>query len=85
MGVFNTAYVERLNATFRTWLPALTRRSRTPARQVAQLEAAMFWMGVVYTFCRMHTTLTGTPAMAADLTDPVWSVDELLRCQLKRE
>jgi transposase-like protein len=85
VGVFNTAYVERLNATFRTWLPALTRRSRTPARQVAQLEAAMFWMGVVYTFCRMHTTLTGTPAMAADLTDPVWSVDELLRCQLKRE
>lgn len=85
LGVFNTAYIERLNATFRTWLPALTRRSRTPARQVRHLEAAMFWMGCVYNFCRVHTTLNGTPAMAAGLTDQVWSVDELLRYRLKRE
>lgn len=85
LGVFNTAYVERLNATFRTWLPALTRRSRTPACQVAQLQAAMFWMGAVYNFCRVHATLQGTPAMAADLTDHVWSVHELLRFRIKRE
>jgi transposase-like protein len=85
LGVINTAYIERLNATFRTWLPALTRRSRTPAREVAHLEAAMFWMGAVYNFCRVHTTLQGTPAMAADLTDHVWSVDELLRYRPKRE
>ena len=85
LGVINTAYIERLNATLRTWLPALTRRSRTPAREVAQLEAAMFWTGVVYNFCRVHTTLQGTPAMAADLTDHVWSVDELLRYRVKRD
>lgn len=85
LGVINTAYIERLNATFRTWLPALTRRSRTPAREVAHLEGAMFWMGAVYNFCRVHTTLQGTPAMAADLTDHVWSVDELLRYRVKRE
>lgn len=85
LGVINTAYIERLNATFRTWLPALTRRSRTPAREVAHLEAAMFWMGAVYNFCRVHTTLNGTPAMAADLTDQVWSVDALVRYRPKRE
>ena len=85
LGVINTAYIERLNATFRTWLPALTRRSRTPAREVAHLEAAMFWMGAVYNFCRVHATLTGTPAMAADLTDHVWSVADLVRYRPKRE
>ncbi len=85
LGVINTAYIERLNATFRTWLPALTRRSRTPAREVVHLEAAMFWMGCVYNFCRVHATLAGTPAMAAGLTDHVWSVDDLLRYRLKRE
>ncbi len=85
LGVINTAYIERLNATFRTWLPALTRRSRTPAREVAHLDAAMFWMGAVYNFCRIHATLKGSPAMAADLTDHVWSVDELLRYRPKRE
>jgi hypothetical protein len=85
LGVINTAYIERLNATFRTWLPALTRRSRTPARQVPHLDAAMFWMGVVYNFCRVHATLQGTPAMAADLTDHVWSVRELLFYRVRRE
>lgn len=85
LGVINTAYIERLNATFRTWLPALTRRSRTPAQQVPHLEAAMFWMGVVYNFCRIHTTLQGTPAMAADLTDHVWSMHELLFYRVARE
>jgi transposase-like protein len=85
LGVINTAYIERLNATFRTWLPALTRRSRTPARQVPHLEAAMFWMGVVYNFCRVHATLQGTPAMAADLTDHIWSIRELLYYRVKRE
>ncbi|HZG66021.1 MAG TPA: hypothetical protein VEZ12_04715, partial [Herpetosiphonaceae bacterium] len=74
-----------LNATWRTWLPALTRRSRTPARQVAHVEAAMFWTGVVSNFCRVHTTLQGTPAMGADLTDHVWSVDELVRYRVQRE
>jgi len=85
LGVINTAYIERLNATFRTWLPALTRRSRPPAREVVHLDAAMFWMGVVYNFCRIHSTLNGSPAMAADLTDHVWSIDELLRYRPKRE
>ena len=78
-GVINTAYVERLNATLRTWMPALTRRSRTPARDVALLEARLFWTGVVYNFCHGHATLQGTPAMAADLTDHIWSVEELIR------
>jgi len=80
LGSFNTAYIERLNASFRTWMPALTRRSRTPARYRLQLEAAMFWTGVVYNFCRIHATLDGTPAMAAGLTDTVWSVRDLLFC-----
>ena len=84
-GLINTAYVERFNATWRTWLPALTRRTRTPAREATHLEAALFWTGVVYNFCRIHATLAGTPAMAADLTDHVWSIDELLRYRVRRE
>jgi len=79
VGVINTAYVERLNATLRTWMPGLTRRSRTPARDIALLEARLFWTGVVYNFCHGHASLAGTPAMAADLTDHIWSVEELIR------
>jgi transposase-like protein len=81
-GMINTAYVERLNATLRGWIPALVRRTRTPARLVAHLEASMFWTGVVYNFCRVHASLGVSPAMAAKLTDHVWSIEELLfhRC-----
>lgn len=83
-GCFNTAYIERLNATLRTWLPAATHRSRTPAARRQQLEAAFFWTVVVYNFAHVHASLQATPAMAAGLTDRVWSIDFLLRFPSQR-
>src|SRR6266496_1133269 len=85
LGTINTAYIERLNATLRTWLPALVRRTRTPSGARDQLEAALFWTGGVYNFCHVHATLAGTPAMAADLTDHRWSIEELIRYRCQRE
>jgi len=85
MGRINTAYIERLNATLRTWMPALARRTRTPSGAGEQLEAALFWTGCVYNFCHVHATLAGTPAMAAELTDHIWSIEELIRYRCRRE
>jgi transposase-like protein len=85
LGRSNTAYIERLNATLRTWLPALVRRTRTPSGGRERLEAALFWAGGVYHCCHGHATLAGTPAMAADLTDHGWSIDELIRYRCRRE
>jgi len=79
LGLINTAYIERLNATFRARLPALTRRTRSLAQASDRLQAEMFWSGVIYNFGTVHTSLSATPAMAADLTDHVWSVEELVR------
>ena len=79
IGLINTAYIERLNTTFRSRLPAFVRRSRCPARTVQRLRSEMFWSGYVYNFCAVHTSLQATPAMAAGLTDQVWSVEKLLR------
>ena len=84
LGRINTAYIERLNATLRTWIPALVRRTRTPSGARDRLEAALFWTGCVYNFCHVHATLNGTPAMAAELTDHVWSIDELIRYRCQR-
>ena len=67
-GLINTAYIERLNATFRARLPALARRTRGMARTVERLRAEMFWSGVVYNFCTVHESLGATPAMAAVLS-----------------
>jgi hypothetical protein len=77
-GQINTAFIERLNATFRARLPSLVRRTRSLAASCQRLEAEMFWSGAVYNFCTVHTSVHGTPAMAAGLTDHVWSFEDIL-------
>jgi hypothetical protein len=84
-GVINTAWIERLNATFRARRCAFVRRGRALARPTATLQRATYLTGTVYTCCTPHGTLSfrahrpTTPAMAAQLTDHCWSLDELLR------
>jgi transposase-like protein len=89
-GVINTAFIERLNATFRQCLSSLVRRGRGLARQSRTLEMGMYLVGTIYNFCCEHQSLrlpgligghkwlARTPAMAAAITDHCWSVRELL-------
>jgi transposase-like protein len=83
--VVSTAYIERLNGTFRSRLACLARRTRGLARQQATLEQGMYLVGVVYNFCTVHQSLTlqdgvkRTPAMAAGLSDHRWAVLDLLQ------
>ena len=81
-GVINTAYIERLNATFREHLTPLARRGRALARHTLTLHEGMFLVGTVYNFCTPHESLhhaqKTTPAMAAEITDHCWTVRELL-------
>ena len=91
-GGINTAFIERLNATFRQRLSALGRRTRALARRPETLTAGMYVLGCLYNFCTYHHGLRRklsvgtyghrwvkrTPALAAGLTDHVWSVQELL-------
>lgn len=88
----NTAYIERLNGTFRQRLGCLARRSRQAALQAATLTAGMWLVGTIYNFCTPHKSLrqvlwlterkrrwvSRTPAMAAGLSDQCWSISDLL-------
>src|SRR4029453_17915653 len=56
-GVINTAYIERLNATFRERLAPLARRCRALARHTLTLEHGMYLVGTVYKFCTYHASL----------------------------
>ncbi len=91
--VSNTAYIERLNATFRAHRAALVRRTRAAARQTATLEAGMWLVGTCDNFCWAHDRLRRprsatdppgtkwvacTPAQAAGLAAHPWSVHALL-------
>jgi len=90
-GSINTAFIERLNATFRQRLAPLVRRSRALARQPETLQQCMFFLGCVYNLCTYHASLAiplvlphgkrrllkRTPAIAAGITDHCWSFQEL--------
>jgi hypothetical protein len=82
-GVSNTAYIERLNATFRERLASLTRRGRALARWTPTLRHGMYLIGTVSHVCTPHASLPHvsggtTPAMAAGITDHCWTVQDLL-------
>jgi hypothetical protein len=90
-GGINTAYIERLNATFRQRLASLARRTRALARQPQTLHLGMYVIGCLYNLCTYHDSLRQpfylarggqrwlqrTPAIAAGLTDHRWTVEEL--------
>lgn len=90
-GGINTAFIERLNATFRQRLNILARRTRTLARRPQTLQSGMYVVGCLYNFCTYHHSLRvsfalsqrsqrwlqRTPAIAAGLTDHRWTFDEL--------
>ena len=89
--VINTAYSERLNATFRAHLAPLVRRGRALAHTTTVLTAGMYLVGCAYNLCWPHESLRlaappgartkwleRTPAIAAGLTDHRWTMDELL-------
>jgi transposase-like protein/IS1 family transposase len=89
-GDINTAYIERLNGTFRGCLGSLARRTRALTRTSASLHAGAYLVGTVYNFCTEHESLrlpgiiggrkwiNQTPALAAGLTTHCWSVKELM-------
>ena len=82
--VLNTAYIERLNGTFRARLAPLARRTHHLLHRKEMLHAGMYLVGALYNFCSVHASLTSasgqrqTPAMAAGITDHCWTVHELL-------
>lgn len=93
--LINTAYIERLNATFRSRLSCLTRRGRAIAHTQVLVRSGMWLVGSSYNFCTFHASLREvasseagrkwaerTPAMAAGLTDHRWSLKELLVFQV---
>ena len=55
--MLNTAYIERFNATMRSMVAALARRTRALVRLPQTLEQGMYLAGCVYNFCSEHRSL----------------------------
>lgn len=79
----STSYVERQNLTMRMGMRRFTRLTNGFSKKIENLSAAIALHYMHYNFARPHTTLSKnrgrktTPAMAAGLTDHVWTLDEI--------
>src|SRR3989442_2028950 len=84
--MLNTAFIERFNGTMRERLATLTRKCRHAAQRLESLATGMYLIGCTYNLCFPHHELSNskhagfpcTPAMAAGLTDHIWSIWEVL-------
>jgi transposase-like protein/IS1 family transposase len=89
-GRIQTAYIERVNLTFRQGISALSRRTWAYAHSVDSLRLHAEWFRLYYHMVRPHQSLSvplqgkqrrykkRTPAMAAGITRHIWQIRDLL-------
>ncbi len=73
----STSYVERQNLTMRMSMRRFTRLTNGFSKKVENHVAAVALHFMHYNFGRIHKTLRVTPAMAAGISDHVWSLEEI--------
>lgn len=73
----STSYVERQNLTMRMSMRRFTRLTNAFSKKILNHEAAVALHYMHYNFVRIHQTLRITPAMAAGITQHVWSFQEV--------
>jgi IS1 family transposase len=74
----STSYVERQNLTIRMQMRRFTRLTNAFSKKLTNLKAACALHFAHYNFCRVHTSLRVTPAMAAGVSNEVWPLAWLL-------
>ncbi|HEY5030767.1 MAG TPA: IS1 family transposase [Candidatus Angelobacter sp.] len=73
----STSYVERQNLTMRMGMRRFTRLTNGFSKKIENHIAAVAIHFIHYNFARIHRTLRITPAMAAGISDHVWSLEEI--------
>jgi len=75
----STSYVERQNLTMRMSMRRFTRLTNGFSKKIDNLFYAVSLHFMYYNFGRIHKTLRVTPAMEAEVTDHVWSLEEIVK------
>jgi IS1 family transposase len=73
----STSFVERQNLTMRMSMRRFTRLTNAFSKKVENHAAAVALHFIHYNFARIHKTLRITPAMAAGISDHVWTYEEI--------
>lgn len=73
----STSYVERANLSIRMQNRRFTRLTNAFSKKFQNHVHALALYFAFYNFCRIHKTLKVTPAMAAGVTDKLWSLEDI--------
>jgi len=73
----STSYVERQNLTMRMHMRRFTRLTNGFSKKFENHMHMVALYTVWYNFVRIHKTLKVTPAMAAGVSDRLWSVEDI--------
>lgn len=74
----STSYVERQNLTMRMSMRRFTRLTNAFSKKLDNHIHALALYFAFYNFCRIHKTLRMSPAMAAGITDRLWSLEDVV-------
>jgi hypothetical protein len=74
----STTYIERQNLTMRMGIRRFTRLTIAFSKKVENHRAAVGLHFAHYNYVRIHGTLRVTPAMAANVENRLWSLEELV-------
>ena len=76
--LISTSMAERQNLTVRMSMRRFTRLTNAFSKKLENLQAAVALRFAHYNLVRVHKSLRITPAMAANATDRLWSLEELM-------
>jgi len=74
----STSHVERMNLSIRMQNRRFTRLTNAFSKKLDNHIHALALYFAFYNFCRIHKTLRMSPAMAAGITDRLWSLDDIV-------
>jgi IS1 family transposase len=81
----STSYSERQNLSMRMGMRRFTRLTNGFSKKIENHAHAIALYFMHYNFVRVHKTLRVTPAMAAGVTDRLWSLDDIMGLLDRRE
>ena len=74
----STSHVERMNLSIRMQNRRFTRLTNGFSKKLDNHIHALALYFAFYNFCRVHKSLRMSPAMAAGITDTLWSLDDIV-------
>jgi IS1 family transposase len=75
----STSFVERQNLTMRMSIQRFTQLTNALLKKLDNHAHSVALHYMHYNFCRIHKSLRVTPAMAAGVTDRLWSIGDMVK------